>query len=555
METQKLRLGLLLSSSQVPAWFFHAVKRIVDSGSAEFIVIALNNGEGNDADSVWLNKPQRKPRNFVYQVLNQIDTNAFVRKANAFTAMDLRQLLPNIPLVTLKVVREGCGYAFNPEDVKTLREHGLDIIIQMGFGRLKGEILLAAKYGVWYYEHSDTRRVRGGPAGFWEVAESCPQTGAALQLVGERSPNGRTIYRSSFLTYPFSPARNRNKCFWAASSFLSRQINLLYSFGEERFYQETEKYNQAYDLYDRKNYQTPTNLEAVGYYAGLLARNLGELYQRFMRLDTWYLMFDLSAGQSPAFNAFKKIMPPKDRLWADPHVIRKEDRYFIFIEELIFKNRKGHIAVMEMDLQGNYTDPVLVLETDHHLSYPFVFSQDEKYYMIPESGHNRTIDLYECVEFPFRWKFKMSLIENVRAVDTTLFFHNGKWWLFTGLAEIEGAYPEVELFLFYADVLHTTQWQSHPLNPIVSDVSSARPAGKLFIQDGRIYRPSQDCSKNYGYGFNINEILRLSETEYFEKKAAAVKPDWDKQLIAAHTYTSEEGLVIIDGLTRRSKYL
>jgi hypothetical protein len=122
------------------------------------------------------------------------------------------------------------------------------------------------------------------------------------------------------------------------------------------------------------------------------------------------------------------------------------------------------------------------------------------------------------------------------------------------LAENEGAFPEVELFLFYSDELFTTEWISHPFNPVISDVTTARPAGRLFIKNGKIYRPSQDCSKMYGHGFNINEVLSLSETKYLEKKIAEVKPNWDSKLIGTHTYTSTETFVIIDGLTRRSKF-
>ena len=117
--------------------------------------------------------------------------------------------------------------------------------------------------------------------------------------------------------------------------------------------------------------------------------------------------------------------------------------------------------------------------------------------MVPESVENKTIELYECTEFPFKWKFKMNLMEKVIAVDTTLFHHKGKWWLFTGIARHERSLPLVELFLFSANELFTNEWNSHPKNPIVNDVMRARPAGKIFAKDGKIYRPSrQHLGKN-----------------------------------------------------------
>jgi hypothetical protein len=208
-----------------------------------------------------------------------------------------------------------------------------------------------------------------------------------------------------------------------------------------------------------------------------------------------------------------------------------------------------------MDERGNFGSPVPVLQRDYHLSYPFVFPWDGKYYLVPESAGNKTIDLYECVDFPYKWKIKMNLMEDILAVDTTLFYFNKKWWLFTGIGDNAGSFPQVELFLFYADELCTQEWASHPLNPIVSDVKRARPAGRIFMRDGKIFRPSQDCSKTYGYGFDLNEILSLSESQYRETKAVSVRPDWDEGTRGTHTFARAGKLTMIDAYRRKRKYL
>jgi hypothetical protein len=553
MSKQKLKLGLLLDSFEVPAWLFHSLEQIAKSDYAEFSVILISDDNRHENNSSWFNKLWKNKREFAYRIFNKIDEKLFLRTPNAFTEINLQKMLAGVPVLEVKTIKDENIDIIKPEDVKIVQDFHLDIIIKAGFQQLSGEIITAAKYGIWFYDHNDNRVKRGGPPGFWEVVESWPDTGTTLLIANEGSQSMWALYRSRVLTYPFSPARNRNTSFWASSSFLPRQIDLMYRLGEARFFQETVKYNGEFDFYDRKSYKTPSNLDSFKFYTQLFIKNLYELYQRAFCLDSWYLLFDLSKKTSLSFGDFKKIVSSKDRFWADPQIIKKDEQYYIFVEEYIYKNHKGHISVIEMDFQGQYKDPVLVLETDYHLSYPFVFEYDHHYYMVPESAQNNTIDLYECVDFPNQWKFKMTLMDNVKAVDTTLFFYFGKWWLFTGLAENEGAFPEVELFLFYSDDLFTTEWRSHPLNPVISDVTCARPAGKLFWKGGKLYRPSQDCSKNYGYGFNINEILCLTETEYLEKKVAAVKPNWDNSLICTHTYSSEEGINIIDVLTRRSK--
>ena len=41
----------------------------------------------------------------------------------------------------------------------------------------------------------------------------------------------------------------------------------------------------------------------------------------------------------------------------------------------------------------------IVLEKDYHLSYPFLFEDNDELFMIPETATNKTIELYKCEEF------------------------------------------------------------------------------------------------------------------------------------------------------------
>ena len=63
-------------------------------------------------------------------------------------------------------------------------------------------------------------------------------------------------------------------------------------------------------------------------------------------------------------------------------------------------------------------------------------------------------------------------------------------------------------------------------------------------------RPSQDSSKRYGYGVKINEIKKLSETEYEEIEVDSIYPNWNKNIIATHTINNSVDLTVIDGLIR-----
>ena len=128
-------------------------------------------------------------------------------------------------------------------------------------------------------------------------------------------------------------------------------------------------------------------------------------------------------------------------------------------------------------------------------------------------------------------------------VDTSVWHHNGLWWMMTTRADPD---PRSScLFLFYAERL-TGEWRFHPANPISTDVRNNRGAGRIFQIDQRFIRPSQSCSPVYGYSFTLNEITRLSAAEYSERALREFRPE-TLNMQATHTYNWLPGAEIIDG--------
>jgi len=210
--------------------------------------------------------------------------------------------------------------------------------------------------------------------------------------------------------------------------------------------------------------------------------------------------------------------------------------------------------VMQMDDTGRYSAPQPVLTRSYRLAYPFVFEWQGDYYMIPETSANKTVEVYRCLEFPSRWAFCGTLMENVTAVDTTLYCDGQKWWLFANIRERPGASLGDELFLFYADTPLTKHWTAHPENPVVSDVRRSRPAGRLFEHRGQLYRPSRDSSRGDGYAVKINRVVTLSETEYREEEVSSIEPNWANDIRGVGMLSHAHRLTVVDARLRRFIY-
>ncbi|MGB5733804.1 MAG: hypothetical protein WBM40_05110, partial [Thiohalocapsa sp.] len=204
------------------------------------------------------------------------------------------------------------------------------------------------------------------------------------------------------------------------------------------------------------------------------------------------------------------IEPPPDRFWADPFLHRRDGRTCVFFEELPFATGRGHISAMELDRNGRpISAPIAVVQTDHHLSYPFMFDFDGELYMAPESSGAGRLDLYRCHSFPFDWRYDRTLLSGRAYVDATLFEHQGRWWLFCALREGK-LRANNSLCAFSGENPLTERWRPHPRNPLRWNFAAARPAGALFRDtNGRLLRPSQNCVPRYGYGLNLFEVLEL----------------------------------------------
>ena len=202
---------------------------------------------------------------------------------------------------------------------------------------------------------------------------------------------------------------------------------------------------------------------------------------------------------------------------ADPFMIQAADSWWMFFEIMNRRTRLGEIGLAASPDGLNWEYQRLVLREPFHLSYPYVFKWEGKYYMIPETAATRTVRLYRAREFPFEWEFIETLVSGRAFADASVFRHDGRWWMFT---ETSGALPFGELRLYWSDDL-MSGWSEHPANPLrVDDPVSSRPGGRVIEESGRLLRFSQNCATRYGLEVRAYQVDQLSPTEYREHPAA-----------------------------------
>ena len=125
--------------------------------------------------------------------------------------------------------------------------------------------------------------------------------------------------------------------------------------------------------------------------------------------------------------------------------------------------------------------------------------------------------------------------------------------MFANVSERAGCSTWDELCIFYADSPVSRQWQAHRSNPVISDVSRARPAGAFFTQNGALIRPSQDSTGRYGRALNFNRVDELSETRYCETTVRSVAPGHRSGFSGIHSFSIAGNLTFYDAIHQESR--
>ena len=542
-------------NAMTPArWVAKIVADIQTSTFAQVVLVIRN-----AAPPVQTKKPLRQ-RLKVYWTHSLFERyRAWDRKRNrvaldAFEETDLSAILHDVMVLPAKPIQKGFVDRFGPEDIAQIRQANLDVLFRFGFRIIKGDILSCAKYGIWSFHHGDNREYRGAPPGFWEMYERNPVAGSILQVLTESLDGGRLIYRSLAATNFDSLYLTLNPIYWKTAEFALRRLRDLHCYGWD-YLQSLDEFNEA-DTYKKGIYRTPAAPVMARFLARLALRKLFFRIRSlfFVERTVWFNASRPRVGARTALtdtNSFEAILPPRSRFYADPFPIKSQGKNYLFFENFDFARGRAAIDYMELEQDGRWSAPHPALATDCHLSYPFLFERDGQVYMIPETRERKTIELYRAVNFPQQWELVKVLARDVLAVDSTIFQHGGKLWLFVNMA-VAGGSTFDELHLFHADSLKG-QWTPHPKNPIVSDVRRSRPAGALFFDDGhpggqRLIRPSQDCSLRYGSAITLNEVQVLSETDYRETPCGRIEPAWYPGSVCTHTYNRTDDIELLDGM-------
>jgi hypothetical protein len=169
--------------------------------------------------------------------------------------------------------------------------------------------------------------------------------------------------------------------------------------------------------------------------------------------------------------------------------------------------------------------------------------------MVPETGSQGRVELYQCSRWPASWSRHSTLLEGYQGYDASIVKADGRFWMFVARrAKGVGTTDFLDLFVAPSPL---GPWTLHPASPVIQDVRRARPGGRVIVRNGKMTRPAQDSSGGlYGRALRLQEITRLDKDGFEEGWGPMIEPNPKAGVVGIHSIAWEEDVIVVD-LCRR----
>jgi hypothetical protein len=186
---------------------------------------------------------------------------------------------------------------------------------------------------------------------------------------------------------------------------------------------------------------------------------------------------------------------------------------------------------------------VPVLDDGRHHSYPCTLPVGDAIYCVPEAPQRGGTQIYRLLSDGCLTPVA-AVAPQAKLADPTLFRYQDKWWIACTDLDI-GLHDN--LCLLHAPAPEGP-WRAHRKWPVKIDIRGSRPAGTVFLHNGRLVRPAQDCAGSYGAGIALHEVTSLTETDFAETLIGVLRPDPDGPFPdGLHTLTHDGERFWVDG--------
>lgn len=197
-----LRFALLTAEPAIERWLAMAIERARTDGTARCVALLLPEAP--------LQMPNRasSPRDVLRwpRFWGHFLLRATLLRTDLQDPVPAGEVVPGVPTLRIPVIQKGAVTRVAEAGIQEIRGLDLDFVLLGEFGILKGEVLHAARFGIWSHHHGDPSAYRGRPACFWELHDGAPTVSAGIQRINEVLDGGAFM---ELVTVPTQPSFRR----------------------------------------------------------------------------------------------------------------------------------------------------------------------------------------------------------------------------------------------------------------------------------------------------------------------------------------------------------
>lgn len=253
---------------------------------------------------------------------------------------------------------------------------------------------------------------------------------------------------------------------------------------------------------------------------------------------------------------FTLLKPTLNCWYADPLIGMVGGKECLFMEVYDRKKKKGMIGVSEFQANGKLTGPKIILEEPFHLSFPVVFTYNNKIILMPECSASKTLRFYEISPDTFDVTLLKSFDVSKVLVDTVILINDNKKLVLLSCSEDAANPKKTSLAAFQINDLENGELEELTL-PSEYTVSSylLRNGGPVVRSENKTIRILQESTETeYGHNLILREIDNMDSLEnyserdlkkiYLEDLPLSLPKTFRKQGI--HTYSLGQKYEVVD---------
>lgn len=237
-----------------------------------------------------------------------------------------------------------------------------------------------------------------------------------------------------------------------------------------------------------------------------------------------------------------KLVKNSPLFWrADPFLLSLEENDYLFVEIGNKITGKGSLAFARID-DGKVKYGFKRCSSEKfHMSFPNVFAQDGKIFMIPETKRDNCLALYRCDNLNEGFEKTKVLISDVNVVDST--FYKNYILCYSNSSDLP--------FLHFYQASSFLESPYNLFFSIEDKNKKLRAAGNIFInKNGDLILPTQNCEKGYGKGLIFNKLVigdsKPSISPILEISCEKASKLLKRKVVGIHTYNSNQKYEVID---------